>query len=149
MNLYIDREALDALFPENSEARVQLSRTIIRALLEKVTIKHLEQYERSQEIWMDNAARAWMEVNGFVRNWQGQVRLPQAVVDSLNEKLRLAVEAVSGKIYQDSVEQARTLADETLQAHLKLNLKAGAKSIDRDELKAMVKESLAEIMKGL
>ena len=42
MRLHITREALDALFPADSEARVELTRSVAAALVEKLAIKEVK-----------------------------------------------------------------------------------------------------------
>lgn len=61
MRLHITREALDALFPADSEARVELTRSVAAALVEKLAIKEVKFLDAQLQLNLSSLARAEVE----------------------------------------------------------------------------------------
>lgn len=94
VNIQLDLAALNALFPEGSEARVNLSRAVAASLCERLAIKETKHLADEHKTALQKVVKETLTNMGMGTGWQGVVVIEDRVRRAIQEETQKDVKAV-------------------------------------------------------
>lgn len=144
--IQLDKAALDKLFPEGSEARVNLQAGVINAFIDKMSMRKLEQQLRGLDAQIQNATkRAVDEIMNkqraiFKNDYFGKTLM---ITDAGKEELRVKIEAELSAIIRGKIDELKPQVanevkhrlDSVITSEQQIGLSELVRKLVRDELK--------------
>lgn len=107
IRLHMSRELLDELFPEGSEARIELTRNVAIELVKRLSIKEIKLLDDAVIAQVSRVAeeqhRRGLEELGIILNYGMQPRLSEATAGVLRS---MVGQAVSAQVYKSAEDNA-------------------------------------------
>jgi hypothetical protein len=141
VKLSLDPQALEALFPPGSDARIELSRAVVAAIVGKMALKDVKELDAKLAMQAKRAVSDTIGAHFGVSAW-GNVELPskvkQAIYDEVNRQGSELISAQAKAFWDDSTGK---LADRIASA-IEYKTGLGLKPIIKDCVREVLKEGL-------
>jgi hypothetical protein len=146
MKLMLDREALLSLFPEDSEARIELRRVVTNALVEKLAIKDIKYLDEELRDEIRTQTKKAMSAFGVQERWNGEIQVSTkllAHIDAIvKDRFQVAInEAITKSLTADVLENTQTMVARRLENKLDVLVTTGLHDRVREILRIMLKGS--------
>lgn len=155
MELKLDIHALNALFPEGTEARLKLQQCVLEEFSRR-QIKALESTIRNQATAIHNSASQKVEEMFKEAGWTksyGNWKMPQSLKDELADTAKNLVTTESSAQMREAANNAAADAlarmDSTLQARLERLVDERVKGLQASESDAPLKRALRTKMQDI
>jgi len=137
----LDAGALNALFPEGSEARVDLSRAVIAAFIERLSLKEANRMTAAFKGHVDQAVQKFI----FDKNLGRIDHRGSQLTDGFVDEIRATVRAEIGEAIKDEVRAGvkEKLPDVKEQVYVALHSAVGEET--RKALRAQIQSSLEKL----
>lgn len=149
MNLKIslDHQALQALFPEGSEARAELSRAVVANLLQKIAVKDVKFLDGHLRNKASIFVREELERQGLMTPGTGwgpaHVKLPDATARAIRavieEQFGALLSTTAKEFWDNKDGRLSASIDKAVSYHVKQDFKALAKEAVREVLASGLK----------
>jgi hypothetical protein len=143
--LKLDTAALQVLFPEGSEARVELQRACIVNLVANLAIKDIKLLDESMKAHAEVLVTNSLASLGIAKSWRGEFELR----GHIGQKIQLEVaEKVNELVRQDVRDEvSRVKADLDVKERVTAAVSAVIDAGVNDAIKKLVREALASSFK--
>lgn len=149
MRLHISREALDALFPENSEARVELTRSVAVALVEKLAVKEVKHLDGQLQKQVEQAAKkvfdASLKEMGITQGSWGSYNLSVGA----ERKIKQTAQEEYDRTVREALNRCAAEAAGVAQNFTAERLPQLLAKLDEKLLDAAIQRNLKAVLKGL
>lgn len=147
VTIVLNKEALDALFPEGSEARLKLASSAMKAFLNSA-VKPTQISDSITNLITShvNAAKeeALREI-GFIENWAGNFRISPRLYEAIQDRAKTDVHAAIGETIGPYIEKALATLEPQLQAMLERQTERRLAELMKDKLAAAVRMMLGGV----
>jgi hypothetical protein len=128
--LRLDRQALLTLFPEDSVDRVELTRAVASALIQKLAIKEIHMLNGQVKDEVKKVAREALDKDGITTTsshlWNPKVELSEKTVQDIRDKAKAAVNDATSNALYEAIQKAaeEALTPERIERYVQLRLDA-------------------------